>query len=71
MTIEIVSQILSIAALLFAAITAVFAILAYCKVVGMEKSTHRIEYIDPMASNNPTGKDLMEKMSGMYEEKDF
>ncbi len=63
--------VLSLVSILFTAITLPFAILAYCKVVGMEKSTHKIEYVDPMAAGNPTGKDLMEKMSGMYDEPEF
>jgi len=71
MTALIVAQILSIVAVLFASITSLFAILAYCKVVGMEKSTHKIEYMNPEQMGNPTGKDLMEKMSGMYDEPEF
>ena len=34
----------AIAALLFSFITATFSILAYAEVLGMKKSTHRIEY---------------------------
>lgn len=63
--------VLAISATLFSSITAPFAILAYCKVVGLEKSTHRIQYMSPEEmGNNPTGKDLLEKMSGAYQEDD-
>ena len=63
--------VLSLVAVLFTLITAPFAILAYCKVVGMEKSTHKIEYVSPEQMGNPTGKDLMDKMSGMYQDDEF
>ena len=39
--------VLSLVSILFTAISMPFAILAYCKVVGMEKATHKIEYITP------------------------
>lgn len=70
MTIEVACLVMAISAILFSIITAPFAILAYCKVVGMEKSTHQIQWVNPddVSPDNPTGKDLMEKMSGMYED---
>ncbi len=69
---EIIYAVLSITATLLSCLTAIFAILAYCKVVGMEKSTHRIQYMTPEEmGSNPTGKDLMEKMAGMYNEDDY
>lgn len=61
---------MAISAILFSIITAPFAILAYCKVVGMEKSTHQIQWVNPddVSSENPTGKDLAEKFASMYQE---
>jgi hypothetical protein len=62
----------SIVAVLFSGMTAIFAILSYCKVVGMEKSTHQIQYMTPdemkTLNGNPTGQDLVDKMAGMYQE---
>ena len=70
MTTEIYA-VLSITATLISCLTAIFAILAFCKVVGMEKSTHRIQYMTPEEmGNNPTGKDLADKM-GMYNEDEY
>lgn len=36
---------LSICALLFSVTTAVFSFIAYSRVIGLEKSTHRVEYV--------------------------
>ena len=53
----------SLTCILLTVITASFSILAYCKVVGMEKSTHRIEW-QPMPV--PEGKDsIFEEDSGL------
>lgn len=57
---------ISISAILFSGVTAVFSILSFCKVVGMEKSTHRIQYMpapipDLSDSGNPTGEELVKK----------
>lgn len=41
-------------ALFCTAITAVFSILAYAKVVGMEKSTHQIQYMPVQQPGGPT-----------------
>lgn len=70
MTFDIIVAVLSLVATLLSCITAIFAIMAYCKVVGMEKSTHQIQWVDPTASAGPMGKDLLEKMAGtgMYED---
>lgn len=35
----------SVLALIFSMTTAAFGILAYCRVVGLEKSTHKVQYI--------------------------
>lgn len=52
-----------------AGITSVFSILAYAKVVGMEKSTHRIQqqYV-PLDEEQmgPTGDDLIKKMNKAF-----
>ena len=45
MTIEITSLVLSISAFLFTLVTAGFSVLAYIKVVGMEKSTHQVQWM--------------------------
>jgi hypothetical protein len=68
MTTEIIYAVLSITATLLSCITAIFAILAYCKVVGMEKSTHRIQYMSPKDMGGPTGKDLANKMAGLNDD---
>lgn len=67
-------DVLSVSAILFSGVTAVFSVLAYAKVVGMEKSTHRIQYMpapmpDLSDSGNPTGKDLAKQfMPDDYDE---
>lgn len=60
---DVLVMVVGFSAILFAGVTSVFSILAYCKVVGMEKSTHKIEYVAPPqgADSNPTGKDLLKK----------
>ncbi len=61
---DVLSMVVGLSAILFSGVTAVFSILAYCKVVGLEKSTHKIEYMaPPMAGGqeNPTGKELLKK----------
>jgi len=50
--------VISLVAIILTCLTAVFSILAYCKVVGLEKSTHKIEWMDPSKHTGPTGKDL-------------
>lgn len=59
-----VAIILSSVAIILTMITAGFSFLAYSKVVGMEKSTHKIEYVAP---NGPTGEELAKKFKKMYE----
>ena len=67
-------DVLSVSAILFSGVTAVFSVLAYAKVVGMEKSTHQIQYMpapmpDLSDSGNPTGKDLAKQfMPDDYDE---
>ena len=55
--------VISLVAIILTCITAVFSILAYCKVVGLEKSTHKIEWMDPSNNTGPTGKDLAKRFS--------
>lgn len=40
-----VALVASLVSIIFTGITAFFSIVAYCKVVGMEKSTHKIEWM--------------------------
>lgn len=56
-----VAIILSILSILFTMITAIFAFLAYAKVVGMEKSTHQIQWM-PVEDTKNTGEDLTKNM---------
>lgn len=51
--------VISLTAVLFSAITVIFSLAAYAKVVGMEKSTHRIQYA-PL--DGPSGEELVDKM---------
>ena len=55
--------VISLLAIILTCITSVFSILAYCKVVGLEKSTHKIEWMDPSKHTGPTGKDLAKAFS--------
>ena len=57
------SLVFSLVAIILSSITAIFSILAFCKVVGLEKSTHKIEWMDPSQNTGPTGKDLAERFS--------
>ena len=60
---------LSISALFCAGVTVVFSILSYAKVVGMEKSTHRIQqqYVPlDMEHMGPTGEELVKKMNKAF-----
>jgi len=67
--------ILSCISILFTGITAIFSILAYSKVVGMEKSTHQI--VQQMVPYNeadmdgPTGEDLDKNMKEAFGFKDL
>ena len=45
MTITTVSLLIAALALLFSVCTVSFSILAYCKVVGLENSTHKVQYM--------------------------
>lgn len=61
--------VISLTAILFSAVTVIFSFAAYAKVVGMEKSTHRIEYVP--AGDGLTGNDLVTKMKEvMYPDDD-
>ena len=59
----------SFSAFFMAGVTCVFSILAYAKVVGMEKSTHRItQHYVPLDEEQmgPTGEDLIKKMNEAF-----
>jgi hypothetical protein len=60
--------VLSLFAVLVSSITAIFSIMAYSKVVGMEKSTHKIQYV-PLDSPK-TGEDLDKSMYEAFGHKD-
>jgi len=53
MTIEITTLVLSLVSILFTLVTAIFSVLAYSKVVGMEKSTHQVAWM-PVEEPNPS-----------------
>lgn len=55
-----------ISSFMFSAITAVFSILAYAKVVGMEKSTHQIQYVPMDAPANDTAQSPAELAKKLY-----
>jgi len=64
-----VAIIMSGMAACFTIITAVFSVLAYAKVVGMEKSTHRItqQYVPiDEAIMGPTGEELKKRMESAF-----
>ena len=61
--------ILSITSILFTGLTAVFSILSYAKVVGMEKSTHQVQWVD-MGQEIKTGKELEDQMHKAFGFKD-
>ena len=58
--------VMAIISVLFSLVTGVFAFLSYSKVVGMEKSTHQVQWV-PMDGTNPTGKELGEKMAEAFD----
>ena len=41
----IITMVVSGLALILSTITVIFSIMAYCKVIGLEKSTHQIQYM--------------------------
>ena len=57
--------VLSIVSILFTGITAFFSIMAYAKVVGMEKSTHQIQWV-PVDEDGKTGKELDKDMYSAF-----
>ena len=72
---------LCISSALFAAITFVLSLVAYAKVVGMEKSTHQIQYVpveqptmggptldEGIGMNPQNASQMMEKLYGKPEE---
>ena len=44
-TIDIITLVMSICSVLFTLVTAAFSVLSYSKVIGMEKSTHQIQWM--------------------------
>jgi len=55
--------IFSLVSILLTTITSIFSILAYAKVIGMEKSTHQIQWQPiPESESGPVGKELVDKM---------
>ncbi len=52
--------VMSLTAVLFSALTVIFSIASYAKVVGMEKSTHKVQMVP--VGNGLTGEDLTKKM---------
>lgn len=69
--------VLSSTAVLLTLITAGFSILAYAKVVGMEKSTHQVQFqpIPTPDGEGQTGKDLLKGLAPegyeFYDEEGF
>ena len=66
-TMMTISIIFSSVALILSLLTCVFAILAYSEVVGMKKSTHRIEWkpVDPdMKVGDEFAKEVSEQLLG-------
>lgn len=72
---------LALAAIFLSGVTAIFSILAYCKVVGFENSTHQIQYMpapqpkpyEPEGEEEPfgpTGEELVKRFNPDYEEED-
>lgn len=57
-----------ISSFMFTAITAVFSILAYAKVVGMEKSTHQIQYVPMETPGQDQGQTAQELAKNLYPE---
>jgi len=45
MTISAIALSVALSALFLTIVTSVFSVLAYCKVVGMEKSTHQVQWV--------------------------
>ena len=60
--------ILSSIAIILTAITAGFSVLAYAKVVGMEKSTHKVQFVPQNDMTGPTGPELAKKFEKLYAE---
>ena len=64
-----VTLILSLLSIILTSITAIFSFMAYCKVIGMEKSTHQVAYMpvptpqeQEQMEKNPTGENLAKEM---------
>lgn len=60
---DVITLSLAISAMLFSLVTAVFSVLSYCKVIGMEKSTHQIQYIPLDDKGAKSSDELAKQMS--------
>lgn len=60
MTMDI-NTLISLLAILFSLVTAIFSILSFCKVVGLENSTHKIQYL-PLQEYNDFNKEMSENI---------
>lgn len=67
-----ISLILSIVSILFTMVTAIFSFLAYARVVGMEKSTHQIQWMpaDEVKTGEDMGKDMYKAFGFEDEDQD-
>ena len=63
--------VLSVISILFTGVTAIFSVLAYTTVIGLQNSTHKVQWV-PFTGRgeepNPTGMDLAKRMAGIYDE---
>ena len=67
MTIPTASLLIAALALLFSICTVSFSILAYCKVVGLENSTHKVQYM-PMEEFDQFKNESVEEEEAQKEE---
>jgi hypothetical protein len=66
MTITNISLILSLLAVILTAITSIFSFLAYARVVGLENSTHKIQWV-PVDNTGKTGEDLIKDYNKTFD----
>lgn len=67
-----IALILSLVSILFTMVTAIFSLLAYAKVVGMEKSTHQIQWmpVDADTTDNKIDKEMYKAFGFEDEDQD-
>lgn len=65
---SILPLVLSSTAILLTGITAIFSVLAYAKVVGMEKSTHQISWEPIKVEEGETPQNAKDLMKGLAPE---